>query len=158
MIGIRLPSFLDGYLSITGRVKSQFKLENGKYVSPAPLEENLKLSSLVEQAVLDGRNMKNTFLIVHPSLDALRDAASAAGVSVPADNAAMCADEGVKTWLLSNLKENNMLEPKWKGYEVARNIILDPVEWSVDNDMMTPSMKVKLRNLLKHHEEAINSL
>ena len=51
-----------------------------------------------------------------------------------------------------------MIAPKWKGYEVARNIILDPVEWSVDNDMMTPSMKVKLRNLLSHHEEAINSL
>ena len=102
--------------------------------------------------------MKNTYLIVHPALDALRAAAGAAGVSVPADNVAMCADEGVKTWLLSNLKENNMIAPKWKGYEVARNIILDPVEWSVDNDMMTPSMKVKLRNLLSHHEEAINSL
>ena len=153
-----LGKMVDGYLSITGRVKSQFKLENGKYVSPAPLEENLKLSPLVEQAVLDGKDRKNTFLIVHPSLDALRNAASAAGVSVPADNAAMCADEGVKSWLLGNLTENNMLAPKWKGYEVARNIILDPVEWSVDNDMMTPSMKVKLRNLLKHHEEAINSL
>ena len=153
-----LGKMVDGYLSITGRVKSQFKLENGKYVSPAPLEENLKLSPLVEQAVLDGRNMKNTYLIVHPALDSLRAAAGAAGVSVPADNVAMCADEGVKTWLLSNLKENNMIAPKWKGYEVARNIILDPVEWSVDNDMMTPSMKVKLRNLLSHHEEAINSL
>ena len=54
--------------------------------------------------------------------------------------------------------ENNMLAPKWKGYEVARDIILDPEEWSVDNDMMTPSLKVKLRNLLKHHEEAINAL
>ena len=153
-----LGKMVDGYLSITGRVKSQFKLENGKYVSPAPLEENLKLSPLVEQAVLDGKDRKNTFLIVHPSLDALRSAASAAGVSVPADNAAMCADDGVKSWLLSNLQQNNMIAPKWKGYEVARNIILDPEEWSVDNDMMTPSMKVKLRNLLKHHEEAINSL
>ena len=84
-----LGKMVDGYLSITGRVKSQFKLENGKYVSPAPLEENLKLSPLVEQVVLDGKDRKNTFLIVHPSLDALRSAASADGVSVPADNAAM---------------------------------------------------------------------
>ena len=64
----------DGFLSITGRVKSQFKLENGKYVSPAPLEENLKLSPLVEQAVLDGRNMLRTFLIVHPNMHALKPA------------------------------------------------------------------------------------
>ena len=153
-----LGKMVDGYLSITGRVKSQFKLENGKYVSPAPLEENLKLSPLVEQAVLDGRNMKNTFLIVHPSADALRAEASKAGVAVPDDNAAMCNHDGVKSWLLSHLQENNMLAPKWKGYEVARNIILDPEEWTVDNDMMTPSLKVKLRNLLAHHDEAIKSL
>ena len=70
----------------------------------------------------------------------------------------MCNDEGVKNWLLSELKEKNMLAPKWKGYEVARDIILDPEEWTVDNDMLTPSMKVKLRNLLTHHEEAISSL
>ena len=69
----------------------------------------------------------------------------------------MCNDDGSQGLAISNLQENNMLEPKWKGYEVARSIILDPEEWSVDNDMMTPSMKVKLRNLLKHHEEAINS-
>ena len=41
----------DGYLTITGRVKSQFKLENGKY-APAPLEENLKLDAVIEQAAL----------------------------------------------------------------------------------------------------------
>ena len=153
-----LGKMVDGYLSITGRVKSQFKLENGKYVSPAPLEENLKLSPLVEQCVLDGRNMRNTYLIVHPAGRALRKAASAAGVAVPEDDVAMCNDEGVKTWLLSHLRENNMLEPKWKGYETARKIILDPEEWTVDNDMMTPSLKVKLRNLLTRHEEAIDSL
>ena len=70
----------------------------------------------------------------------------------------MCADDGVKSWLLTNLTENNMTAPKWKGYEVARNIILDPEEWTVDNDMLTPSMKVKLRNLLAKHDDAIKSL
>ncbi|MDP6870053.1 MAG: AMP-binding protein [Candidatus Poseidoniaceae archaeon] len=153
-----LGKMVDGYLSITGRVKSQFKLENGKYVSPAPLEENLKLSPLVEQAVLDGRNMQHTFLIVHPSIKALRTALSEAGVACPDDNNEMCNDSNVKKWLLDHLKENNMTAPKWKGYEVARNIILDSEEWSVDNDLMTPSLKVKLRNLLKLHDEAIKSL
>ena len=48
-----------------------------------------------------------------------------------------------------------MTAPAWKGYEVATSIILDPVEWTTDNDMMTPSLKVKLRNLLSHHEAEI---
>ena len=145
----------DGYLSITGRVKSQFKLENGKYVSPAPLEENLKLSPLVEQAVLDGRNMLKTYLIVHPNMDALKSAMSAAGVDSSGSNADICGRKSTKDWLLGELKANNMKSPVWKGYEVAANLILDHEEWTTDNDMLTPSMKVKLRNLLKHHEGAI---
>ena len=153
-----LGKMVDGFLSITGRVKSQFKLENGKYVSPAPLEENLKLSPLVEQCVLDGRNMRNTFLIVHPAMKPLRSALSDAGVNAPAGDEELCNDEGVKAWLLKHLATENMVEPVWKGYETARNIILDPNEWTVDNDMMTPSLKVKLRNLLTHHDEAIKNL
>jgi long-chain acyl-CoA synthetase len=145
----------DGYLAITGRVKSQFKLENGKYVSPAPLEENLKLSPLVEQAVLDGRNMLKTYLIVHPNMDALKSAMSGAGVDASGSNAEICARKTTKEWLLAELKSNNMKSPVWKGYEVAANLILDHEEWTTDNDMLTPSMKVKLRNLLKHHEGAI---
>ena len=145
----------DGYLSITGRVKSQFKLENGKYVSPAPLEENLKLSPLVEQAVLDGRNMLKTYLIVHPNMDALKSAMSAAGVDSSGSNADICGRKSTKDWLLGELKANNMKSPVWKGYEVAANLILDHEEWTTDNDMLTPSMKVKLRNLLKHHDGAI---
>jgi long-chain acyl-CoA synthetase len=148
----------DGYLSITGRVKSQFKLENGKYVSPSPLEENLKLSPLVEQCVLDGRNRRNTYLIVHPNNQALRAALGKAGVTAASDDAEMCADKSVNAWLLAHLAKNNMQAPNWKGYEVARDLILDPDEWTTDNDFLTPSLKVKLRNLLTHHEQAIKSL
>ena len=146
------------FLAITGRVKSQFKLENGKYVSPAPLEENLKLSPFVEQAVLDGRNMLRTFLVVHPNMMSLKPALKAAGVDVSGSDADICARPETNAWLLNELKANNMKAPVWKGYEVAANLILDPVEWSTDNDMLTPSMKVKLRNLLTHHEEAINAI
>jgi len=153
-----LGKMVDGYLSITGRVKSQFKLENGKYVSPAPLEENLKLSPLVEQCILDGRNMRNTYLIVHPAIRPLCEALAAAGITPPKDKADICNSPEIKAWLLKHLSENNMQEPTWKGYEKARNIILDPEEWSVDNDLMTPSLKVKLRNLLDRHEEAIKAL
>ena len=148
----------DGFLSITGRVKSQFKLENGKYVSPAPLEENLKLSPLVEQAVLDGKDMLRTYLIIHPNMDAMKTAMSSAGVDASGSNADICGRQSTKDWLLAELKEKNMKSPVWKGYEVAANLILDHEEWTTDNDMLTPSMKVKLRNLLTHHEAEITKI
>ena len=148
----------DGFLSITGRVKSQFKLENGKYVSPAPLEENLKLSPLVEQAVLDGKDMLRTYLIIHPNMDAMKAAMSSAGVDASGSNADICGRQSTKDWLLAELKAKNMKSPVWKGYEVAANLILDHEEWTTDNDMLTPSMKVKLRNLLTHHEAEITKI
>ena len=148
----------DGYLSITGRVKSQFKLENGKYVSPAPLEENLKLSPLVEQAVLDGKDMLRTYLIIHPNMEAMKAAMKNAGVDASGSDADICGRQSTKDWLLAELKENNMKAPVWKGYEVAANLILDPEEWTTDNDMLTPSMKVKLRNLLTHHDAEITKI
>ncbi len=148
----------DGFLAITGRVKSQFKLQNGKYVSPAPLEENVKLSPYVEGAVLDGRNMVKTYLIIHPNMKALKSALGAANISFSSDDAEMCKDQNVKDWLLTELKANNMVAPTWKGYETAGSIILDHEEWTTDNDLLTPSMKVKLRNLLTRHEDAINNL
>ena len=148
----------DGYLSITGRVKSQFKLENGKYVSPAPLEENLKLSPLVEQAVLDGKDMLRTYLIIHPNMEAMKAAMKGAGIDASGSDADICGRQSTKDWLLAELKENNMKAPVWKGYEVAANLILDHEEWTTDNDMLTPSMKVKLRNLLTHHEAEITKI
>ena len=148
----------DGFLCITGRVKSQFKLQNGKYVSPAPLEENVKLSPYVEGAVLDGRNMVKTYLIIHPDMKALKAGLTAANVKFSSDDAEMCKDQKVKDWLLTELKTNNMVAPAWKGYETAGSIILDHEEWTTDNDLLTPSMKVKLRNLLAKHEDAINNL
>ena len=83
---------------------------------------------------------------------------SDAGIAASGDNEALCNDQGVRDWLLEHLKTNNMTAPKWKGYEIARHLILDPNEWTTDNDMLTPSMKVKLRNLLAKHKDEIDNI
>jgi long-chain acyl-CoA synthetase len=133
-------------------------LENGKYVAPSGLEETITLNPLVEQCVLDGRNMLNTFLIAHPNMGALRAALKGAGMDTSGDDAALCANADVRKFLLDDLKKNNMVAPDWKGYEVARTLILDSEEWTTDNEMLTPSFKVKLRNLLKKHDEEIQAI
>ena len=148
----------DGYLTITGRVKSQFKLENGKYVSPAPLEEAMKLDALIEQAALDGRNRRHTFAIVHPNLAALREGLAGAGVNAPSDDADLCASAEVRAWLLEKIQSRAKGDTTWKGYEIPKALILDPEEWTTDNDLLTPTMKVKLRNLMTRHEDAIAAL
>ena len=121
--------------SITGRVKSQFKLENGKYVVLRP-EETITLNPLVEQCVLDGRNIP-TPSSSPTNMEALRAALKGAGIDTSGDDAALCANADVR-FLFDDLKKNNMVAPDWKGYEVARTLILDPEEWTTDNEMPTP--------------------
>jgi long-chain acyl-CoA synthetase len=102
--------------------------------------------------------MLNTFLIAHPNMGALRAALKGAGMDTSGDDAALCANADVRKFLLDDLKKNNMVAPDWKGYEVARTLILDSEEWTTDNEMLTPSFKVKLRNLLKKHDEEIQAI
>ena len=90
-------------------------------------------------------------------MHALKAALTGAGVDASGSDAEICARASTREWLLSELKTNNMQAPTWKGYERAANLILDPVEWTTDNDMLTPSMKVKLRNLLTLHDEEIKA-
>src|SRR5690606_12759594 len=61
----------EGYLYITGRIKELYKLENGRYVAPAALEEELKVSPYISNVVLYGANIPYNTALVTPSMDAL---------------------------------------------------------------------------------------
>lgn len=60
------------FLKITGRIKEQFKLENGKYVVPAPLEDAICRSQFIAQALLYGDNRIHTVVLVVPELAEIR--------------------------------------------------------------------------------------
>ena len=147
----------DGFLVITGRVKEQFKLQNGKYVAPSPLEESLKLSPLVEQSCVDGRDKVKTFTIVHPDKHALKAGLEAAGIDASGSFGELCARPDVRDFALASLKKE-IMEENWKGFEYSSAVILDPEEWTTDNKLITPSLKVKRNALLDRHAADIAAL
>lgn len=151
-----LGILIDGFIKITGRVKEQFKLQNGKYVAPSPLEESLKLSALVEQCCVDGTNKIKTFTIIHPNEYALRDGLKAAKIDASGSFEELCASAEVRTYTLDALKKE-IMGPNWKGFEISGSIILDPDEWTTDNEMITPSLKVKRRALFDRHQADIDA-
>ncbi len=71
----------DGFFYITGRIKEQYKLENGKYVVPGPLEDELQLSPYILQAFLDGSNKPYNVLLLVPDRAALTGWAKENGVT-----------------------------------------------------------------------------
>jgi long-chain acyl-CoA synthetase len=134
----------DGYLHITGRIKEQYKLANGKYVAPAPLEERLKLSPLIANTVIYGDNRPFNVALIVPQLEALRSLAERAGFNVPSDEA-LRAHPAIRQAIRTEI---DRLAGEWKGYERVRDFVLLSEDFTQQNDMLTPSLKIKRRNVM----------
>ncbi|MFN9981789.1 MAG: long-chain fatty acid--CoA ligase, partial [bacterium] len=59
----------DGFVKITGRIKEQYKLENGKYVVPSPIEESISMSRYIRQVVVCGSNRPYNVCLIVPEWD-----------------------------------------------------------------------------------------
>ncbi len=141
----------DGFLWITGRVKEQYKLENGKYVVPSPIEEQLKLSPFINQIMIEGTNKPYNVAVIVVDDESLTDWCEDNGVG----RAAALDDPKVRQLYSDELKRfGNTL----KGYEHPKNFALIDEEFTTENDMLTPSLKLKRRNVLKNYGDVIEGL
>jgi long-chain acyl-CoA synthetase len=117
-----------GRLRITGRVKDLFKTSKGKYVAPAPIEDKLVMHEAVEACVVTGANLGQPLGLV------MLNAEAAARAADPAGRAAL---EGSLTEHLRHV--NATLDP----HEQLECLVVADTPWTVDNDVVTPTFKVK---------------
>lgn len=141
----------DGFIFITGRIKEQYKLENGKYVVPTPLEEKLKLSPYIANIMIYGDNKPYNVALIVPDMESLGPWAKDNGV---ADDAVL-TDPAVKELFEQQIKEYGS---EFKHYERPRSFSLIDEDFSPDNDMLTPTLKLKRRNVISHYGDQLNSL
>ena len=138
-----------GLLRITGRVKDLFKTGKGKYVAPAPIEDKLVMHEAVEACVVTGANLGQPLGIV----------------MLNADHAAKARDAAGRAELEASLTQhvkaiNATLDP----HERLQCVVVTTTAWTVDNDVITPTFKVKRNRIedlyAKHYEawEASGSL
>lgn len=121
----------DGYLTITGRVKDQFKTDKGKYISPAPIELELLKNPDIEQICLVGMGIPQTIALVIPSLTAKPK-----------------SKEELNSSLIESVQE---LNKTIESYERIEKIVIMKEDWTVDNGLLTPTMKVKRNQVEKIH-------
>ncbi len=113
----------DGYLYITGRVKDIFKTLKGKYVAPAPIEGEYAVNPAIDQICVLGDGLKQPVAVL---------------VLAPESRGQDWA--GLKAELLENLETiNAKLEP----HERLSHLFVTDDEWSPDNGLVTPTMKVR---------------
>lgn len=144
----------EGFLHITGRLKEQYKLLNGKYVVPGPLEEQLKLSPLIANAFVYGDNKPYNVAVIVPVIAELRRRLAEAGVQVP-DGEKIASGEEARRALLAEIEKHS---GGFRGYERIRKILVTTEDFTQENGMLTPTLKLKRRNVLKRWGAAIEAL
>jgi long-chain acyl-CoA synthetase len=142
----------DGYLYVTGRIKEQYKLENGKYVMPSPLEEELKLSPYVANAMLhgDGRPF-NVALVVLDEREIRAWAES--------DGLVLGEDPTRDARVHALLREEIALHAQgFKAFERPREFALIREDFTTDNGLLTPTLKLRRRDVLSRYGALIEEL
>ena len=144
----------DGFLWILGRVKAQYKLENGKYVVPAPVEEQLKLSPHVDQIMIEGEGCPYNVALIVVDEESLTEWADEHDV----DYASI--EDLVDKPEVEQLMEDEIEEwgAEVKPYELPKRFALTSDEFTPENEMLTPTLKLKRRVILSEYADTLADL
>ncbi|TVR82329.1 MAG: AMP-dependent synthetase [Chitinophagaceae bacterium] len=127
----------DGYVKLTGRVSDTFKTSKGKFVTPGPLEWALAENTYIEQICVSGLGLDQPLALV---------LLSEMGKEVD--------QEQLEENLNKTIDTINEKNPKY--LHISKMIVLDD-EWSVDNGLLTPTMKIKRNAINKHYQDNFES-
>lgn len=143
-----------GRLVITDRKKNILVTAGGKNIAPAPIENMLVLSPLIEQVMLIGDRRKFISALIAPELNALKSAAEKAGFSVSA-NEELVKDPGVY-----NLMEDevNRLQADISNYERVKKFVMIPRLLTIEDGEITPSLKIKRKVVIDKFSSEIDAL
>ncbi len=141
----------DGYLFITGRITEQYKLENGKFVVPSPLEEDLKLSPFIANALVYGLNRPHNVAVIVLDLVALGAWAEARGRTLDDPT----SDPEVRALIAGEIEARGA---GWRSFERVRGFCLLTEDFTTDNGLLTPSLKVRRERVIALHADALAAL
>ncbi len=149
-----LGEFTDeGFLAITGQKKDLFKLSIGKYVMPLPLEEYLKQSDLVKQAVVVGTDKKFCGLLIFPNLPSLCKDATGFDCSLPIED--FLQQPAVNGLYQTLVNQANQDLPSWS--KVKRFQLVNG-HFTVANGLLDAELKVQRAKVSQVFANAINAM
>ncbi|PSP79012.1 long-chain fatty acid--CoA ligase [Halobacteriales archaeon QS_1_68_20] len=145
----------DGYLVFHERAKQLMVLSTGKNVAPGPIEEAFADEDLIEQVMVVGDDRKFVAALVVPNVRELRQWAERAGVDLPDDPGAVCENDRVRARVEEVVAAVNA---HFESHEQIGDFRLIPEEFTEDDDLLTPTLKKKRRNIRERYAEEIESI
>ena len=146
--------FVDGYLAITDRIKHMIVSKGGKNIYPGPIEEEFKTIRWIDQLLVIGEGREFLTALVVPDLEAVKEYARAEGIDFSSE-----AD------LVEHRQIRALFDRPFKKYsreaashEKIRNFTLISEPFSVENGMLTPTMKPKRRVIEERYSDVIDEM
>ncbi len=144
----------DGFIYILGRVKEQYKLSNGKYVVPSALEEVLNRAPEIAYSVVFGAGKPYNIVLLRPS-DALLQKYlpdHSADSPYPEDLANQSRIRSAVGQALQKACES------LRGYEKPQKFAIILEDFTIENGLLTPALKIKRHAVEQHFHDIIESL
>lgn len=131
----------DGFLRITDRKKELFKTSGGKYIAPSPIEQMIRASRFVSQAVLVGNERKFPAALIVPNFEMLESYAKLKEIDVSGKEE-MCTNERIIDLITRQI---DSLTQDLSKFEKVKKFTLLTHELTVEGGELTPTLKVKRR-------------
>ncbi|RFC35877.1 MAG: long-chain acyl-CoA synthetase [Candidatus Nitrotoga sp. SPKER] len=142
-----------GHITITGRLKEIIVLSNGEKISPADMEQAILRDRLFDLVMVYGEG--RPYLTVLAVINAAGWAHLAQEFGVRADISESLHDPRVEQQVLQRIADQIKAFP---GYAKVRRVLLLTEPWSVDNGLLTPTLKVKRGSVVAHFANEIEQL
>ncbi|WP_041496888.1 AMP-dependent synthetase/ligase [Nonlabens marinus] len=144
----------DGFLKITDRKKEMFKTSGGKYVAPQLIENTMKQSRFIDQIMVIGEGEKMPAAFIQPNFEFLEDWAKRKGISYT-DHKDLISKDQVKERYQREVETHNEKFGKWERVKVFE---LTPEVWTIEDELLTPTMKLKRRNIKEKYIDLYNRI
>lgn len=150
-----------GAFVIIDRIKNIFKLAQGEYIAPEKIENVYSKDPLIGQIYLHGDSLQSSLVaIIVPDADALNALIAARLPHVSAKKLSyieLCKLPEVNELVLAQMNHTGK-KAKLRGFEFAKAIYLESEAFSIENDLLTPTFKVKRSHAKKKFEAQITKL
>ncbi|MFH1690853.1 MAG: long-chain fatty acid--CoA ligase [Candidatus Eisenbacteria bacterium] len=144
----------DGYLTITGRLKDLIVTSYGKNISPRPIEEKIARSKYVTQVMVYGDNKKYLVALVVPDQEAVEQYARDSAIAFD-DYGALLGTQAIRELISGEIDFVNKTAP---SYEQVRGFDVLPEAFTLENGMLTPTLKPRRGRISMIHEDLIENL
>ena len=144
----------EGYLSVTDRKKDLIKTSGGKFIAPQPIENSLKLNSLIGTAAIVGDKRKFAAVIISPNFALLEDWARTNGIpfNSRAELVANPMVHAVYDQIIEGINQN------LARFEKLKRVLLVADEFTSENGALTPTMKLRRRVIEERYRPQIEEL